>query len=202
LPQLEGVTKPIAENLLDSLHTWQDAFKAKLGEPFVYAADELYLKAQRALPPYEAYGDFSQIENGVGLLRMFEYELDYALEDAKKIRPRKLSLATGRSAEAFMRQMCEKLRPFGADITVYGIDNTFFGSSITVAGLVTGGDIAAQLDGKPLYDELLLPKCMLREVEDVFLDDMTPDALCARLGVPVTVVEVDGTEFVRAALLG
>jgi len=191
---------PIAEKLLDSVHAWQEDFKAKFGEPFVYAADEFYLKAKRELPPYEAYGDFSQIENGVGLLRMFEHELAYVLSDAKKVKPRRFALATGRSAEAFMRDMCSKLRPLGADITVYGIENTFFGSSITVAGLVTGGDIAAQLESKPLYEGLLLPRCMLREVEDVFLDDMTPDELSARLGVPITVVDVDGAEFVRAVL--
>lgn len=200
LPRLEGVTKPIAETLIESIHAWQAKFKAKLGDPFIYAADELYLKAEHDLPPYEAYGDFPQIENGVGLLRMFEQELDYALSGAEKISPRRLALATGKSAETFMCRMCEKLRPFGADITVYGIDNAFFGSSITVAGLVTGGDIALQLDGRPLYDALLLPRCMLRETEDVFLDDMTPDELSQRLGVPIITVEVDGADFVRAAL--
>ena len=89
----------------------------------------------------------------------------------------------------------------GLTVTVYPIVNNFFGKSVTVAGLITGGDIVEQLSGKALGDELLFPSVMLRADGDVFLDDMTPVELSARLGVPVRATESDGAKFI-CALLG
>ena len=85
-------------------------------------------------------------------------------------------------------------------VDVYLIENHFFGENITVAGLVTGKDLAEQLSGAELGDELLLPDVMLRDGEDVFLCGMTVDELSKKLGVKITVVAIDGAEFIEKML--
>jgi NifB/MoaA-like Fe-S oxidoreductase len=89
----------------------------------------------------------------------------------------------------------------GLSIHVYPIKNNFFGETVTVAGLLTGGDVCDQLCGKELGDELLFPAVMLRADEEIFLDDTTPRELSERLGVPMRAVKSDGAELI-AALLG
>jgi NifB/MoaA-like Fe-S oxidoreductase len=89
---------------------------------------------------------------------------------------------------------------YGVSGTVYEVRNDFFGETVSVAGLLTGGDIASQLEGKPLGDRLLITRNMLRRGEDVFLDDMTVSDLERRLGTPVRVVEQSGDDLLRAML--
>jgi len=88
----------------------------------------------------------------------------------------------------------------GLRITVYPIVNRFFGESVTVAGLITGGDILDHLKDKPLGDELLFPSVMLRADGDLFLDDLSPAELSSRLGVPLRSCKNDGAELIRAFL--
>ncbi|MCL2697769.1 MAG: DUF512 domain-containing protein [Oscillospiraceae bacterium] len=155
----------------------------------VYASDELYLLAERELPAFEQYGDFPQYENGVGMLRLLEHEFGGKKLKAK----RKKSIATGVSAAPFIKKLA------GESAQVYAIKNDFFGHSVTVAGLITGGDLIKQLlpHRGSLGEELLIPATMLRAGEDVFLDDVTVGDVEKELGVKVRVVEIDG-----AALYG
>ncbi|MDR2559305.1 MAG: DUF512 domain-containing protein [Oscillospiraceae bacterium] len=126
-----------------------------------YASDELYLLAERELPPYEHYGDFPQYENGVGMLRLLEHEFARAVCN----RPvtarccRKKSIATGVSAAPFIKELVKKS---SANVQVYAIKNDFFGHSVTVAGLITGQDLINQLRSCDLGEELLIPTAMLR----------------------------------------
>ena len=172
-----------------------------------YCSDEFYIRAGLPLPPEEFYEDYSQIENGVGMLTSmkteFDMELDYLDELLPQFcAPRTVTVITGMAAYKHIASLASELtkRVDGLTINVYPIVNNFFGESVTVAGLITGGDVVEQLRGKALGDELLFPSVMLRADGDVFLDDMTPDELSARLGVPVRAGESDGAKFLSALL--
>jgi len=176
------------------------------GTRLFFLADEFYLLADRPLPEEADYEGYPQLENGVGLMRSFRTEFLDALAEVQ--RPQadmascKISIATGALAAPFLQDLLatasEKCGTL--DVTVHSIRNDFFGESITVAGLVTGEDILAQLMDQPLGSKLLIPQSMLRRGEDVFLDNMTVDDLSAKLGVPVVPVEVDGYAFLEALL--
>ncbi len=102
-------------------------------------------------------------------------------------------------AAPFIRELADKCeRKLGLQIHVYAITNRFFGETITVAGLVTGSDLLAQLQGRELGERLFLPQCMLRDRENVFLDDVTIQELQSKLNVPCESVWNDGYEFVDA----
>ncbi len=172
-----------------------------------FAADELYLMAERPLPAGDAYEGYPQLENGVGMVTSlredFAAALAYLAEDYDLSRPRSYSIATGLAAAPILTELAETLmaRVPEMRIRVYGIENRFFGKYITVAGLVTGGDLAAQLADKDLGDALILPDVMLRHEKDLFLDDMTPETLARTLGVPVRIAATDA-DGLLAAIFG
>lgn len=152
---------------------------------FVYPSDEFYIKAELPLPSYEEYGDFEQIENGVGLVRTFEYEVDMALMDIKKIKSKaKVSLITGQSFGKFLTEYCKRIQEKiqGLQCEVVVVQNEFFGSSITVAGLITAGDIIKQCKEK-LHKDVVIPSTMLREFTTTFLDGMSTEELAKQLNV-------------------
>jgi NifB/MoaA-like Fe-S oxidoreductase len=161
------------------------------------------------LPQEAYYGDYEQIENGVGMLRSLmaefgremEYIDDYLPQDG--IKDRRVSIVTGKAAAPTLRSLADTLmhRVDGLSITVHEIENKFFGPEITVSGLLTGKDVAEQLQGVSLGDELLIPAAMLRAEGDLFLCGMTPKELSERLQVPIRAVKNDGAELL-AAMLG
>ncbi len=180
---------------------------AKYGTRLFYCSDEFYLRAGLPMPPEEYYEDYSQIENGVGMLTSLESEFCAELEFLDDWlpqfhAPRTVSIATGVAAFDHICKLAKTLaaRVPGLTVHVYRIINRFFGESITVAGLLTGKDVSEQLLGKELGDELLFPAVMLRADGDVFLDDMTPKTLSERLSVPVRPSHNDGAELVRNIL--
>ena len=201
-PLLTPVSPPCAAAVIDAVEALQPGFLADKGTRYVFAADEFYTICGREVPPYEAYEDFPQIENGVGLIARFLREFSQGLTECSG-RTGACSIATGVSAYPLIRRCADEIAAkFGGDIRVYAVRNDFFGETVTVAGLVTGGDIAAQLAGKPLGDRLYIPSVMLREFGDVFLDDMHVSELSRRLGVPVIPVPADGGSFVKYILDG
>lgn len=193
--------------VIEQVTVFGDACLKKYGCRLFYCSDEFYVRAGLPLPEDEFYEDYSQIENGVGMLTSLETEFDFALEDLEEDLatfqpPRTVSVVTGAAAYEHMLGLANKLmsRVSGLEIRVHRIVNRFFGESVTVAGLLTGKDVCEQLRGKDLGDELLFPAVMLKADEDVFLDDMTPDQLSAHLGVPVRPSKNDGFELAKALL--
>ena len=194
--------------VIEQVNTFGEECLQKFGTRIFYCSDEFYVRAGLPLPEEDYYEDYSQIENGVGMLTSmrseFDLELDYLDELLSGFcAPRTVSVATGMAAHEHISSLAKELMAHveGLTVNVYPIVNNFFGESVTVAGLLTGGDVIEQLMGKDLGDELLFPAVMLRADGDVFLDDMTPDELSARLGVPVRPSENDGAKLI-AALLG
>jgi NifB/MoaA-like Fe-S oxidoreductase len=180
--------KKEAEAIIDAVDFYGDRCMDKYGSRIFYCGDELYLKAERKLPPYDYYEDFPQFENGVGMLRSLEYEfltaLD-ALDPAPGYTPPSFSIATGTAAVKLLKNLLQILRNKCYNIkgSVYGIQNDFFGSCVDVAGLVTGGDLIAQLKGKDLGERLLIPASMLRHGGDMFLDNVTAGQVSESLNV-------------------
>ena len=138
------------------------------------------------MPDAEDYEDYPQLENGVGMASLFKEEFTEALKEIKEVKYKKVGIVTGTISEELMKELSAMVK--GADITVYAIKNEFFGESITVSGLLTGGDIINQLKDKDLGDEILIPENMLRADTEVFLDDVTVTELSEKLGVKVRVV--------------
>ena len=204
---LEAFTPEECAAVIAQVNAFGDECLKKHGTRVFYCADEFYVRAGLPLPDEDYYEDYSQIENGVGLLTSlsseFAFELDYLEELLPSFRaPRTVSVVTGVAAYDHLSRLCRALeaRVDGLTIHVYRAINHFFGESVTVAGLLTAKDVISQLQNKPLGDELLFPAVMLRADGDVFLDDLTPADLSAALNVPVRASENDGAKLLHALL--
>lgn len=216
LCELEPFNAEDACEVIDIIEGYQKEAFEKFGTHFVHASDEWYIKAGRPFPEEERYDGYIQLENGVGMSRLFLSEIDegiseYLEYDEVKERLAKfeadgkkytVSTIAGMIALPMIEETAQKIMqafPF-MDIHVYGIRNDFFGNMITVTGLLTGGDIMKQLTDKVLGEKLLLPCCTLKADEDIFLDDVTLETLRNTLQVPVDIVESSGVDFVRACV--
>lgn len=189
--------------VIDQVESFAAAHLEKTGTRLVWCSDEFYLLARRELPPEEYFEDFTQLDNGVGMLTLLSKEFSRGLdlmEPDEMAGSTQFSIATGVSAAPFLEKLVALAREKCDTIQgkVYPIQNDFFGHTITVAGLVTGGDLIAQLRGKDLGQRLLIPANMLRAGERVFLDDVSIDDVERELNVPVTAVEQDGYELLDA----
>jgi putative radical SAM enzyme (TIGR03279 family) len=206
LCHLERFTPEECAAVIKQINAYGNWCKKEYGTRLIYPSDEFYITAGLPIPEEDFYEDYSQIENGVGLLRDLQSSVEFELEDlspyADFCGPRSVSVATGYAAYEHILSIAKKLESAfeGLRINVYRIKNDFFGDSITVSGLLTGKDLCAQLKDRELGEELLFSASALRADGEVFLDDMTPDELSAALGVPVRAVESDGYSFISAAL--
>lgn len=198
---LKPFDKQSAADTIDLVESFGRSCLEKHGSQIFFCADELYLKAGRSLPDDDWYEGYPQLENGVGMLRLLMTEF---LESYKRIKPehKSFTAVTGVSAATFIKKMIglATLRHPELKGNVVAVENDFFGHTIDVAGLVTGGDIIKQLAGKKLGERLLIPRNMLRHGEGVFLDDVTIEDLEEKFGVPVRIVEQDGKDLARAFL--
>lgn len=200
---LESFTKEDAKKVLAQIHRWQKKMYSKYGIHFVHASDEWYLLAEEALPEEERYDGYLQLENGVGMLRLLNTEVEETLEGlAGDDRQIKVSIATGLLSAPFVEACISKIQQKFPNVQckVYPIINHFFGEKITVSGLITGTDLKAQLKNQDLGERLLLPCNMLRSGENVFLDDVTVEELSAALNIGITIVEEAGEELVNDIL--
>lgn len=199
---LEPFEREEAREVLATIHKWQDISFEKYGTHFVQASDEWYLIAGYDLPTEERYDGYTQLENGVGMIRLLMDEFREALAKEKKhpfMRKKECAIATGRLAAPFIRMLCQEFMEKFPKVTVYvyEIRNDFFGEKITVSGLITGQDLMAQLKGQPLGSHLLLPQNMVRAEEQDFLDDVTVAQLSDALQVKVDIVKSSGQDLVK-----
>ncbi len=174
------------------------------GSHIFYCADEFYLACGRALPEEAYYEGYPQLENGVGMITSLRTEFAACLSELapRRKKERHISVATGVAAYPMLREVAGRMEAAfpHLHVQVYEIRNRFFGEKITVAGLLTGGDILEQLRGRDLGSELLLPAAVLRAERDLFLDDRTPRWLSHELGVRLRFVENDGRALASAML--
>ncbi len=201
---LDPFTKTDAGEVISVIHRWQQYCMERYGIHFVHAGDEWYLMAEKEIPKEETYDGYLQLENGVGMMRLLEDEFLEALDktERKTAGMRKLTIATGTLAAPLLTKLCGRLMQKFPDIfvRVIPIRNDFFGEQITVAGLLTGQDLIAQLKGVDLGEKLLLSSHLLRSGEEVFLDDVTLTELKNALQVQVDIVKSSGQDFVDACI--
>ena len=198
LPTLRTLRDDEARALVARVDAWQREFLERLGSRFVFLGDEVYLQADVPLPDADAYEGFAVAEDGIGLVRRFEDDVARARRRRRSgPAPRAVTLVTG----TLYAPRLERLVAANGDATarVAAVPNQFFGGTVSVAGLLTGQDIARHLATLPaLGDAVVVPAVALRDRDGVFLDDMTPRDLEALVGVPVRVVEPDARGLLRA----
>ncbi len=198
LAKLEPFTKEDAGQVIDTIEKWQKIAFEEHEIHFVHASDEWYLLAERELPEADRYDGYLQLANGVGMITsdrddfylqyndlINDYKTD---ENHKKVR---ITAITGKLAYGLVKEMAMRMCEFlpNLEIEVVSIVNEFFGERITVAGLITASDIMKQLKGKDLGDSLVIPECMLRAGERVFLDDYMVEDVMSTLQVNVDIVK-------------
>ena len=201
LPSLTAYTPQTARETIREIERFSSAFLKEHGTRLAYPADEFFIQAGLPFPNDAYYEEYSQLENGVGMISLLQQEFRLALAQFDPpLTSRRVTLATGTAAYPFLRGLVDELQKKWHTLPceVVAIQNDYFGHSITVAGLITGTDLAAQLAGRDLGEELLLPACMLRHEQDRFLDDMTLEELQRRLHIPITLCENDGAALLYA----
>ncbi len=202
LTPLRPFTREEAADVIARMEGMADRLEAANGHRLFFPSDEFYLTAEMPIPAAERYGDFAQLENGVGMMALMKEEFDTALEVAEgEASSRRLVVATGVSAAPFLRELVARANEKfpSLSVEVVAVVNRFFGERITVAGLLTGGDLIEQLkDVKK--DEVAICASMLRREGDLFLDDTTPEEVEAALGVPLHITDGSGGDFVRLLL--
>ena len=211
LYHIEPYTSKDCKDIVEKIRIHQEQLKEKTGYNLVYIADEFYIKAGLELPTFDQYDGFYQIENGVGLMTEFIYDAENYLEELSKLPKvqRKLeknkkqkSIATGVLSYPYIKRLVEKTAQYAKNMTfnVYQIENGFFGEFVTVTGLLTGQDLESGLFEKDLGSELLISKTMLKANQDVFLDDCSCKRLSKQLKTPITPVDNNGMEFIKALI--
>lgn len=191
-----------SREVIRQLEQWQQKFLKKYGTRIVFLSDEFYVNANVPVPDAADYEGFPQLENGVGLIASMQEEFDSALKLVKeKPRNRRVTVATGELAADFIKGLAAALEEkSGVRIHVRPIKNNFFGGGVNVSGLVCGCDIIDQLKNEEKTDELIIPQSMLRDDDEIFLDDTTVAEVEQVLGMPVKASLNDGYDFIEKIL--
>jgi putative radical SAM enzyme (TIGR03279 family) len=182
---LKPFTKREARIVIEDIKPLGARYKKQFGMRLVFASDEFYVKAGEPVPPASFYEDFPQRENGVGMVAEFLREVSRTRLPSK-LAPVRVTLVTGVSFSGILRKIAGRLNKIeGVSLQQITVRNRFFGPSVTVAGLLTGGDILQALRGKKLGDMVLIPENALKDEDDVFLDGMHLDQLKEMLMVDI-----------------
>ena len=201
--KLTPYDKETAAATLDILEEFAQKCRAEYGRSVIYPSDEWYLTAERPLPPAEFYDAFAQLEDGVGMWRLYH---DTFLEELENhtglVLPHSMDVVTGTLAGPLIRECADALMQKypQVKITVHEIKNEYFGGNVSVAGLVTGTDIIKQCSGRLHSDLLAVPEVMIRDEKGQFLDDITLEELGRALGCRAVSIPTDGGGCCKAML--
>ena len=202
LPQLKKLTQQDAISCLNLIHHHQQDFLFRYDRRFVFPADELYLLAEQQIPSVDDYEDFSQLENGVGMIAQFRQHATAVLLESELLELDRVILVTGCLFHTELVCFADQLSlSTGVELEVLAINNDFFGSDVTVAGLITGADLLSQLQELPPGDGILIPDVMLKDDGQLFLDGLSMEDIGLSLQTPVIAVEtspwgiLDGLEL-------
>ncbi|MBR1910664.1 MAG: DUF512 domain-containing protein [Lachnospiraceae bacterium] len=205
---LDSIDEEDAQSALDIIDEVAAKAYARFGIHFAHASDEIYILAKRPFPESDEYDEYPQLENGVGMLRLMHDEYERAYEKVRcdikagVIDPEKYTASftavTGQLAKEYVMSATSRICSLFPNVTfnVFAVRNDFFGENITVAGLITGQDIIKQLKGMKLGKHLLIPDCMMKADEDIFLDNTTIPELESTLQVKSHIVKSNGLDLV------
>jgi putative radical SAM enzyme (TIGR03279 family) len=177
----------------------QTKYMKKIGQPFIRLSDEFYVLAELDIPSTDFYGEFEQLEDGIGMIRLFRNNLDKTVSNLKQNISGSFTLITGSSAFKEIEAAADKIKAANPriSINVIKIINKFLGKTITVAGLLTGADIISQLNSDEIGDYVVISRNMLRSGEDVFLDDITVEAMEASLNRKLIIADYSGEDLIE-----
>src|SRR3954470_7980978 len=180
-----SMDRDTARTILDQVERWGQRGLDERGETWVFGSDELYMLAGRELPAPAHYGEFAQIENGVGAVTSLRMRVADGLERVARRDGQRIGVVTGLAMAPLMPALLEKLRAVtGAQFELIVAENSLFGPTITTAGLLVGRDIMTALANRHDLDIALIPAETINE-DRVFLDDFTLDAVRDSLPMPV-----------------
>ena len=203
LPALRPVDKAEAADLITRLAQKQQDFLRDKGTRFVWLSDEFYTIAERETPEAGDYEDYPQWENGVGLLRGLLEEADtYPLPEAV-LSEKHLFLAGGTAAMQALTPLWDRLREVGGlSLTLIPLENSFFGPTVNVSGLLTGQCLIQGLGARNLPRDTVvyLPDVMIRDTGDRFLDGLSVQEVSEKLGLRFLFLPQDGSEMLRMLL--
>ncbi|MDQ6717114.1 MAG: DUF512 domain-containing protein [Gemmatimonadota bacterium] len=181
----EKLSVEASRKLLAHVLRWSDRAKKERGEAWVHGSDELYLLAETPLPPEEHYGDFAQIENGIGSITALRTRVARGLKKAKRFEGDRIGVVTGTAMAEIMPPILEDLsRVTGAEFEMIVTENSLFGPTITTAGLLVGADILRALENRTDLDFALIPAETIND-DSVLLDDHTLQAVRSRISFPI-----------------
>ena len=181
----EAMSLEKARDLLAHVERWSERALRERGETWVYGSDELYLLAARELPGPDHYGDFPQIENGIGAITSLRMRLEEGLADLPRLDGMRIGVVTGKATAQLMPELVAKISAVtGADFELIPMENSLFGPTITTSGLLVGADIRRALSDRKDLDIALIPAETIND-DRLFLDDVVFDELRAELPMPV-----------------
>ena len=190
LARLRPVTRRYATRFMARWLPRAEELADRLGSPFLFLADEFFIKAEFPFPPLAAYGDLPQLENGVGMVPLFLAEAEEVLERAEPLGKARVTVVTGQSPYRYLARFVSALAErTGIDIRAVAVANQLFGEGVTVTGLVPGNGILDAFKGREARDLLAVPDVMLKEGEGLFVDDVSIEELGAKLDTEVAVFE-------------
>ena len=191
-----------AIQIIDMVHNYQKKLMASHNTHFIHLSDEFYFLAGRDMPKSVTYDDYLQLENGVGMTRLFMDNVEEALKKSYTPSSKNLSIVTGMLFYPVLKNLMDKImeRYHNIKVDVYPIENRFFGENITVSGLLTGNDITLQLKDKALGDYLILPSNLLKEGESVLLDNVTISDIENALSVKIKLMDQSGNDLISEIL--
>ncbi|MGN0501496.1 MAG: DUF512 domain-containing protein [Ruminococcus sp.] len=196
--------KETAAQTLDLIESYGDMCKEKHGRRIFFAGDEFYILAEREIPAPEFYEDFSALEDGVGMIAYLTDDVKWALDELEydERQNHTVTVACGTGVYPFMKKIMTMINEKFPNITIntQPIKNNFFGGGVNVSGLVTGGDLIAQLKGKNIGERLIIPSSMLRFENDLFLDDVSTDDVERELKIELVAVNNNGADLVNAII--
>ena len=195
-PRLTAVTPEFCRNVIDQVTAIQNQLRAEIGTNFALLGDEIYLRAGRSIPTTSHYGEYPQIEDGVGMVRAFVNEFGKVTkrierDGDKNLKDRSGTILTGTLFAPVLRKLIDKLNDrFGSRLIVEPVANGYFGGDVSVAGLLTGRDLLsarARVKG----DFVLIPRQMLKSDEEIMLDGMRIEEVAQSFGVPVHAINLE-----------
>ncbi|MCL2405243.1 MAG: DUF512 domain-containing protein [Defluviitaleaceae bacterium] len=210
---LDAFAKDDALTVITQVGKWQARCQEQTGSRFVFLADEWYVLAGKPLPGLDEYEDFPQLDNGVGMMTLFEDDFHHALKQAYQCAPMdvhglqrpgnttvkcEIGIITGRAAGEFMTKLSRRImESFPAiAVNIHVISNDFYGPGVTVSGLITGQDIISQLTGRCSgLDVLFIPENAFRAGTEDMICGATLSSVSSALGVMAEIGAADGGEF-------